>query len=282
MKRIHKSVVFFACLLLGFTSCQQEKKLPRIGIAGISIECSTFSPATSDEAAFRVKEREDLLNSYPFLLQDSVLRTKAEWFPTRVSSATPGGIVTREAYESITKKTLDMLKENLPYDGLFLDIHGAMSVQGLEDPEGDFIQRVRDVVGYETVISTCMDLHGNVSHRLAKNTDLITCFRMAPHEDRMISKRRTVANLVERLEKGLGKPAYKAWVYVPILLPGEKTSTRVEPGKSLYAKIPSVTAKEGITDAAIWIAYAWADEPRNHGAVMVTGDDKQAVEESAL
>ena len=282
MKRIHIYVAFFACLLLGFTSCQQEKKLLRIGIAGISIECSTFSPATSDEAAFRVKEREDLLNSYPFFAQDSVLRTKAEWFPARVSSATPGGIVTREAYESITKKTLDMLKENLPYDGLYLDIHGAMSVQGLEDPEGDFLQRVRDVVGYETIISTSMDLHGNVSHRLAKNTDLITCFRMAPHEDRMITKRRAVNNLVERLEKGLGKPAYKAWVYVPILLPGEKTSTRVEPGKSLYAKLPQVTTKEGVIDAAIWIAYAWADEPRNHGAVMVTGDDKKAVEESAL
>ena len=76
MKRIHIYAAFFACLLLGFTSCQQEKKLPRI--AGISIECSTFSPATSDEAAFRVKEREDLLNSYPFFAQDSVLRTKAE------------------------------------------------------------------------------------------------------------------------------------------------------------------------------------------------------------
>ena len=282
MKKIHQYVVLFACLLMGLSSCKQEKKLPRIGIAGISIECSTFSPATTDEAAFRVKEGEDLLNSYPFLLQDSVLRTKAEWLPTRVSSATPGGIVTREAYESITKKTLDMLRENLPYDGLFLDIHGAMSVQGLKDPEGDFIQRVREVVGYETVISTCMDLHGNVSHRLAKNTDLITCFRMAPHEDRMISKRRTVGNLIERFEKGLGKPAYKAWVYVPILLPGEKTSTRVEPGKSLYAKLPSVTSKEGVTDAAIWIAYAWADEPRNHGTVMVTGDDKKTVEESAL
>ena len=281
MKRTYKYLVFFACLMLGFTSCQQEKKLPRIGIAGISIECSTFSPATSDEAAFRVKEGEDLLKSYPFFAQDSALLTKAEWFPARVSSATPGGIVTREAYESITKKTLDMLKENLPYDGLYLDIHGAMSVQGLEDPEGDFIQRVRDVVGYETIISTSMDLHGNVSHRLAKNTDLITCFRMAPHEDRMITKRRAVANLVERLEKGLGKPAYKAWVYVPILLPGEKTSTRVEPGKSLYAKIPQVTVKEGVIDAAIWIAYAWADEPRNHGCVMVTGDDKKAVEESA-
>ena len=40
MKRTHIYLFFFACLLLGFTSCQQEKKLPRIGIAGISIGVS--------------------------------------------------------------------------------------------------------------------------------------------------------------------------------------------------------------------------------------------------
>ena len=69
---------------------------------------------------------------------------------------------------------------------------------------------------------------------------------------------------------------------VPILLPGEKTSTRVEPGKSLYAKVAPEADKPGVTDAAIWIGYAWADEPRNHGTVIVTGDDKQQVEQSAL
>jgi len=30
-----------------------------------------------------------------------------------------------------------------------------------------------------------------------------------------------------------------------------------------------------VIDAAIWIGYAWADEPRNHAVVMVTGDDKK-------
>jgi len=82
---------------------------------------------------------------------------------------------------------------------------------------------------------------------------------------------------LERLETGKGKPAYKAWIPVPILLPGEKTSTRIEPGKSLYAKVAPASIQEGIVDAAIWIGYAWADEPRNHAVVMVTGDDKEKV-----
>ena len=175
------------------------------------------------------------------------------------------------------KKTLDSLRKYLPYDGLFFDIHGAMSVVGLDDPEGDFIVRIRKVVGKETLISTSMDLHGNVSWRLAENTDLITCYRMAPHEDAMQTRERAVENLVSRIECGKGRPAYKAWIPIPILLPGEKTSTRIEPGKSLYAAVAPAAAQKGIVDAAIWIGYAWADEPRNHAVVMVTGDDKLLV-----
>lgn len=280
MKRTFLFITAVCMLFIG-SSCKQTKEPPRIGIAGIAIECSTFSPATTSEEAFRVSKGVDVFKNYPFLDQDSVLRQKANWLPAMVSSATPGGIVTREAYESLTKQTLELLKQNMPYDALYLDLHGAMSVQGLEDPEGDFIQRVREVIGNVPIISTSMDLHGNVSKRLAENTDLITCYRMAPHEDSMISKRRAVSNLIDRIENGQGKPAYKAWVYVPILLPGEKTSTRVEPGKSLYANVEPAAAQAGVIDAAIWIAYAWADEPRNHAVVMVTGDEKEVVGRTA-
>jgi len=276
--------LFFALLIIMAISCatkEETKPLPRIAIAGLAIESSTFSPATSDVAAFRTREGADIFSYYPFLDSASVDRGRAVWFPALRGHAIPGGIVTREAYEELVGKTLAMLKENLPYDGLFFDIHGAMSVVGLDDPEGDFITRVREVVGYETLISTSMDLHGNVSLVLAENSDLITCYRMAPHEDALESKQRAVENLLDRLESGKGKPAYKAWIPVPILLPGEKTSTRIEPGKGLYAKVDPVTKSEGVEDAAIWIGYAWADEPRNHAVVMVTGDDQTEVKNAA-
>jgi microcystin degradation protein MlrC len=126
-----------------------------------------------------------------------------------------------------------------------------------------------------------MDLHGNVSYELAKESDLITCYRMAPHEDAIDSKRRAVTNLLDRLENGKGKPLFKSRIVVPILLPGEKTSTRIEPGKSLYEKVDPETKKEGIIDAGIWMGYPWADEPRNHGVVVVTGDNKEQVKKSS-
>src|SRR5690606_8026521 len=275
------NLIIIQLLLTAAAYGQATSGLPRIAIAGLAIESSTFSPAVTQEEAFHARVGDNVFTFYPFLSENAPQRKRAQWFPTLRGHALPGGIVSREAYESLVNKTLKMLKENLPYDGLFCDIHGVMSVVGLDDPEGDFIIRVREVVGEETVISTCMDLHGNVSWRLAKHTDLITCYRMAPHEDALESKQRAVDNLLERLESGKGKPAYKAWIPVPILLPGEKTSTRVDPGKSLYAKVAPAADMRGVVDAAIWVGYAWADEPRNHAVVMVTGDDETNVTSAA-
>jgi microcystin degradation protein MlrC len=277
-----KKLVFPLVILLFTTlSCNEkqtiEKKLPRIAIAGIGIESSTFSPAVTHEEAFHARIGDSIFGRYPFFAANSDIRKRAEWVPTLLGKSLPGGITTREAYESMLAKTVKMLKENGPYDGLFFDIHGAMSVEGLKDAEGDLIKRIREVIGTDVLVSTSMDLHGNVSESLAEHSDLITCYRMAPHEDALESKERAITNLLDRLENGKGRPKYKAWVPVPILLPGEKTSTRIEPGKSLYAKIPAITEQEGVIDAAIWIGYAWADESRNHAVVMVTGDDEAQV-----
>ena len=272
---------FLVIALLFILGCSYNNKKPRIAIAGLAIESSTFSPAKTIEPDFKARIDEDVFSYYPFLQKDSLYRLKANWIPTLRGHALPGGIVTKEAYNSLVNKTLEKLKNNLPYDGLFFDIHGAMSVEGIDDPEGDFIKKIRELVGYDTLISTSMDPHGNVSYELAMETDLITCYRMSPHEDAIESKRRAVTNLIERLESGKGKPLYKSRIKVPILLPGEKTSTRIEPGKSLYEKIDPETKKEGIIDAAIWMGYPWADEPRNHGVVVVYGDNKEEVKNSS-
>jgi len=228
-----KSICYILLLLLIFSGCKpkaenqgSKKQLPRIAIAGIGIESSTFSPAQTHEEAFHARIGDSIFSRYPFYAGGSDIRKRAEWIPTLLGKSLPGGIVTREAYESMVKKTLKMLKDNGPYDGLFFDIHGAMSVVGLDDAEGDLIKRIREVVGTDVLISTSMDLHGNVSERLAIHSDLITCYRMAPHEDALESKERAITNLLDRLENGKGKPKYKVRIPVPILLPGEKVCMR--------------------------------------------------------
>lgn len=82
----------------------KDNQKPRIAIAGLAIESSTFSPAFTHEEAFHARMGDAVFDSYPFLHNDSSMRQRAEWFPALIGHALPGGIVTREAYESLMQK----------------------------------------------------------------------------------------------------------------------------------------------------------------------------------
>lgn len=263
---------------------------PRIGIAGISIESSTFSPHISGDEAFTIREGADLLRYYPFLDEGRELREAAEWVPIHHGRSLPGGAVAPATYQRMKEAIVRGIRAEIaaggPFDGFFFDIHGAMSVVGMQDAEGDLAAAVRAALGDDALVSTSMDLHGNVSEVLRDALDLLTCYRMAPHEDWMNTKERAVWNLLARLRGPHGshpmqRRPYKAWVPVPVLLPGEKTSTRLEPARGIYAQVPEVEELDGVVDAAIWVGYAWADEPRNMAIVMVTGDDRAVIAREA-
>lgn len=260
------------CLVASCFSSQllAQKKLPRIGIAGIQIENSVFMPNRQAMVGRPI--------SIPdYLSKDSVMGQSAEWFPSLMGGGSGRGPVTRESYEAFVNEALETIKKNMPYDAFWFFNHGACSVDGVDDPEGEFMERVRSIIGNDALVTTTMDLHGNPSMRVALYSDIITTYRKAPHDDSRESHRRGVVNLLDRLSSGKGRPAYKAWVAVPVLLSGEWTSTRVEPAKSLYAMVPEVEAMPGVLDAGIWIGYVWGDENRNQGVVMVVGDDKEQV-----
>ncbi|RFA15059.1 microcystin degradation protein MlrC [Subtercola boreus] len=254
----------------------EQPRMPTIAIAGLAIESSAFSPARTDAAAFHPRRGAEVFDGYPFLAPGEPLREAADWLPSLTGRALPGGILSAAAFAELTDEIIDRLRAMPALDGLYFDIHGAMSVDGIDDPEVVLLERIRAVIGSEAVVSTSMDLHGNVSARLVELTDLITTDRTAPHEDTAQTKERAVRNLVELLRRGGPKPV-KAWIPVPVLLPGEKTSTRLEPAKGLYEQVASAEALPGILDAALWVGYAWADEPRNRGAVVVTGSDREVV-----
>ncbi len=259
---------------------------PRIGIAGISIESSTFSPHISGTEAFTVRRGEDLIGYYPFLDEGRELRGAAEWVPLMHARSLPGGAVDADLYVAFRDEIVERIRNAGHLDALFFDIHGAMSVIGRQDAEGDLARHVREALGDGVLVSTSMDLHGNVSWELLESVDLITCYRMAPHEDEMNTKERAVWNLLTRLRSGDGadvqkRRPLKAWVPVPVLLPGEKTSTRIEPAKGIYDQVPPVAALDGVVDAAIWVGYAWADEPRCQAYVVVTGDDEAVIRREA-
>ncbi len=162
---------------------------------------------------------------------------------------------------------------------MFLDIHGAMSVVGMADAEGDLATAVREAIGDDALVSAAMDPHGNMSRRLIGALDLATSHRMSPHDDAPLTRTRALANLVRCLRDRIRPQS--AWVRVPVLLAGERASTRDEPARGIYGSLAMLEARPGIIDAAVWIGYAWADEPRCSAAVVVTGTDRDVIQREA-
>jgi microcystin degradation protein MlrC len=238
----------------------------RIAFGGIQIECSTYGNILSRMEDFTVRRGQDLADYRLF----SVTKGYPHPFqPVFLASAVPGGRVERQTYDVLKTEFLGRLRELLPLDGVYLPMHGAMYVDGMTDAEGDWISAVRAVVGDRCLISASYDLHGNLSRRVIDNLDMLSAFRTAPHIDREETHKRACDMLVRCLDEGI-RPTL-VWAPIPVLMPGERSSTEYEPAKRLWAQLPALNAQDGVMDVSLLVGYVWADEARATAAAVVTG-----------
>jgi microcystin degradation protein MlrC len=233
----------------------------KIAVAGISIECCTFSPLDTGYDDFVHLRGDDILVKFPFLHATE----NYEVVPIQWSRSVPGGPVRGSAYRRIEEEILTGVRRAMqtgPIDGVYLLMHGAMYVQGMEDAGGGFYAALRAVVGDRCVVGASYDLHGNISERVFEHIDINTAYRRAPHTDAAETRERGFHLLLQVLEES--RLPYKAWIPVLMVLPGEVTSTDWQPGRSVYKKIEDVLARPGILDASICIGYVWAEIGRAH------------------
>ena len=248
----------------------------RIAFGGIQIECSTYGDILSRMEDFSVVRGQALADSRRY----AFLKTYPHRFmPTLVASAVPGGPVERKTYDALKGEFLDGLRKLLPLDGLYLPMHGAMFVEGLQDAEGDWMAAAREVVGPDCLVSASYDLHGNVSQRVVDQLDAFSAFRTAPHIDREETFRRACDMLVGCLDRGV-RPAI-VWAPIPVLMPGERSSTEYQPAKRLWAQLPALDKKPGVLDASLLVGYVWADEPRATASAVLTGTDPAVLHDTA-
>jgi microcystin degradation protein MlrC len=253
----------------------------RIAIAGIHNEASTFSMHRADTDFFELTRGAELVEHYDLANRiGAATIADVEWVPLLRATSGASGPVLASANDAFESEILDGLRAAGALDGIYLDMHGAVAVEGRDNAEELFLARVREVVGPDVVISASMDTHGNLSRELADSLDLVAVHRHAPHIDLLETRDRAIVNLIDVLHRGQ-KPA-KAHVRVPVLYPGERTSTVVEPGASVFGNLVPAIERHGVLDAGLAIGFAWADEARCAAGVVVTGWDAEAVGACAL
>jgi microcystin degradation protein MlrC len=247
----------------------------RLAVGGIHTESSTFNPVRTELQHFRVLT-DDLLGDAQFTF---LKHYPVTFMPTLHARAIPGGPVSQAAYQQLKADFLRRLEALLPLDGLYLAMHGAMFVEGLRDAEADWIGAARKTVGEDCLIAASYDLHGNISQTIIDQLDMMSAYRTAPHIDVVETQKRACDMLLQALKTG-ERPGL-AWVNIPVLVPGERSSTEDEPARSLYAGLPELNARAGIWDASLLVGYVWADEPRATASSVMTGTDTAAMSETA-
>jgi len=259
-----------SAFLATFTTLANGAQAPsrnlRIAYGGIGIECSTYSRLRTRIDDFTILRDAELTSSARFQF---LKRYPVTLLPTLVATAVPGGPVERRAYDTIKAEFLKRLEALLPLHGLYLPMHGAMFVEGMQDAEADWFQAARNVAGPDCLLSASYDLHGNISQPIIDTLDMLSAFRTAPHIDREETMLRATGMLLHCLREEI-RPTLM-WAPIPVLMPGERSSTEWEPGKRLWAQLPALNREPGILDVSMLVGYVWADEPRSTAAVVITG-----------
>ena len=87
-------------------------------------------------------------------------------------AASPSAHVTRDAYERIVGEMLARLQQRGPVDGVYLDLHGAMVTEHLDDGEGELLRaRARQSSGTRVPVVASLDLHANVTRAMMQHAD---------------------------------------------------------------------------------------------------------------
>lgn len=248
----------------------------RIAVGGLHVECCTYNPVKLEERDFVIWRGDEMIGQPYF----GVLKPfEATYLPTFYARAVPGGPISSRTYTNFKSDFLTRLKAALPLDGVYLAMHGAVYVDGMEDAEGDWLTAARDVVGPDCIIAVSYDMHGSLSQKIIDAIDIFSTYRTAPHIDVPETQTRSLKMLHRTLTTGV-KPLL-CWVPVPVVLNGEQTSTVDEPAKTIYGHLPQLDAIDGVWDASLQIGYMWADEPRSTAAAVFTGTDKTTLESEA-
>lgn len=218
----------------------------RIAVGGFQHETNTFAPQPATLADFEAPDAWPGLVRGPALFEavrginlpaagflDAARADGHALVPLTWCSATPSGRVTREAFEHISRLLLDDLREHRNVDAVYLDLHGAMVVDGIDDGDGEILRRVRALLGSNVRLVASLDYHANVSEQMVANADALIAYRSYPHVDMSLAGIRTMQCLAGMPDTTLARRLRS----LPFLIPLTSQCTLVEPMASVIASV---------------------------------------------
>lgn len=255
----------------------------KVLVAGFKHETNTFSrlPTTlADYEARALQRGADIAKAYAgtntevaaFL--DGCKRHGWQAIPALVADATPSGRLTRDCYEAIAAEIVAAAAREKP-QAVLLNLHGAMVAEHQEDGEGELIARLREAVGPQAVIAATLDLHANVTERMATGADILVSYRTYPHIDNYKIAEEAV-ELVARALRGEIKPVTVMRRGAEIAGLDSGRTTQTGPMTEALAMARKLGSEPGVLSVSVNAGFFKADIAEVGPSVVIVGEGERA------
>lgn len=258
-----------------------------VAVGGFQHETNTFAPTKAGLEHFRHGGGWPPLSVGPAVFDavggvnlslagfiDAARAAGHKVLPLVWANASPSAHVTREAFEHVSATILRRLDEVGPVDAVYLDLHGAMVAEHVDDGEGEILRRVRQAVGARVPVVASLDLHANVTQAMIDRAEGLVSYRTYPHVDMADTGKRLLPLLESILRRGEA-PA-RAFLQLPFLIPLTAQCTLVDPARALYARLAEIEARSGVV-LSFTPGFPAADFADCGPAVFGCGFDRTAV-----
>jgi microcystin degradation protein MlrC len=259
--------------------------MKRVLLVGLKHEVNTFVPGVTMLEDFR---RRYLLEGAEFFGPargsgqeiDGVIQfAKAEGIELVPAVAAYGGAsrpVQDSAYAYIRDRAVAKAqRERGRIDGVILALHGAMATETSEDPEGELVAAVRDVVGPTLPIVVSFDMHCHLTERKLRAADAIVGYHTHPHVDFVDTGTRAM-RIMARTLRGEVRPVV-VHRKIRMLTSAEHHNTSRPPMGELFARIAAMEREPGILGATIFATQPWMDVAELGWSAVVVADRNRSL-----
>jgi microcystin degradation protein MlrC len=255
----------------------------RLLVAMMKHETNTFSPVRTDlerfmawgghvgEAAYAAYKGTGM----PFGAYLDLAEEAGHEVVTPIAAeAMPSGKVEAAAYEFMTGKILDAVREGV--DAALLDLHGAMVSETTDDGEGTLLEKMREIAP-DLPIAVTYDLHTNLTQKMIDNCTCLIGYKTYPHVDMRAVGEKIGRVMLDHLA-GKNSPVM-AWGHPPLLAQTLRMGHDDEPMKSLLDLAREAEAQPGILAATVFGGFPLADFHDAGASVCVVADGDVALAE---
>ncbi|MGE5676472.1 MAG: M81 family metallopeptidase, partial [Pseudomonadota bacterium] len=260
----------------------------KIIICEFNQETNSFSPVTKIEdyergGIFEGEKMRMELSGRPCAVAGMLKAAKdanAEAVTAYSMYSQSGGPVEQSVVDIFLEKTMEIIRKNMPVDGVFISFHGATQSTQYDDVCGLISEVIRKEVGTAMVIAASCDLHANITDKMLENCNVICGYHTYPHTDFFETGYRAAKLGFECITGE--KKLHMARVKIPMMVPASTYTTFSGPFAELMSYGRSLVKAGKLLDFSIFQMQPWLDVEKAGSVVLAISKELKVSEDYAV